>query len=196
MERDTRTPDREADLRSPEAAQDLFQRELDGDLSTAELAQLERMVVASPELARERRDWQRLGEHLAASRIQVEAGFSERVLTSLPEAGRARSRAWLWPAALVAAFGGLAVALSGADTGGSTVLTAIGSLGDLLVAVLVAGAGLLGASWQGLRLAVGDAFEAAPAATVGVGLLLLALMALLYRTLRRPAEARAARRRD
>ena len=89
----------------------------------------------------------------------------------------------------------LAAAASGAaDLPGMGVVAA---LGKMAVATVVTGAGLLGASWSGLGMALGEVFSAAPGVLVGFALLLVLLSLLLVSLLRRPrATAEAARRRS
>ncbi|MGH9380838.1 MAG: hypothetical protein ACRD2Z_09535, partial [Thermoanaerobaculia bacterium] len=63
-------------------------------------------------------------------------------------------------------------------------LGAVRALGDLVAETVVAGAGLAGASWRGLWLAVAELRQASPWTTVAMGLTAGALCVLLWRLAR------------
>lgn len=74
--------------------------------------------------------------------------------------GVANPAAWAWPAAAMAAFAAAALWLSIGST--SPISGLVSTLGDLLATSLLAGAGLLGATWRGVGLAVRSAFAVIP----------------------------------
>jgi hypothetical protein len=60
----------------------------------------------------------------------------------------------------------------------------------MLAMAAIAGAGLLGATWTGLGMAVGELFARSPGTLVAVALLAVCLAALTVSLLRRPRTAR------
>lgn len=91
--------------------------------------------------------------------LRPSVGLQRRVMSRLPPAGwEARSRrAWKVPVALLALMVTLSVVLvgTGAETASSTV-SVIAGLVDAAVAAVAAGAGVIGASWRGLGMALGE----------------------------------------
>lgn len=143
----------------------------------------------------------RTREALAASRVAVRPDFRDQVMAALPAAGwEARTpRAWRLPAALLLALAGSAAALAGFGSArlhpGLAFAGALAAVGDLFQTALLAGAGLLGASWRGVGGVIAELLGGSPGSLVafvvlvaGVDLLLLSLLR------RRPAPA--AERRD
>jgi hypothetical protein len=137
--------------------------------------------------------------------IPLREGFRAEVLSALPAAPWAATRrqrshgSYRWAAALLVALAGFSallftVAGAGASPGGP--LSAVAAVADLLVVSLVAGAGLLAASWSGVGMAVGEVLSASPGTLVGAALLLSFLILLLYTLVRRPRTAAARRRSD
>jgi len=142
------------------------------------------------DLERERR----LANAFAAVKVAVTPGFAERVLANLPEphwaARRTPALPWLWPVAALLAFGlgALGFAAGGESLGpaGSILRT----VGDFLASTTLAGAGLMGATWKGVGIAVRGSLD-----QINGGLWILAgLWALsvfgVYRWLLRPRWAR------
>ncbi|MCB1056709.1 MAG: hypothetical protein KDD11_14505 [Acidobacteria bacterium] len=180
--------------------EDWLQRELDGDLSEREQRELTRELEDSAELRLERRALQALNQQLALSRIPVSEDFRDRVMSDLPSAAwePRRTGAWRWPVAFLAVLVA-ALAVLGRLTGGATVETGSGVLGaiasvfGLVRAGILAGTGLLGYSWKGLRLAFEQVLAGSPTALAGVVLVIAGLNLLLYLGLRRRARPAAAR---
>lgn len=145
----------------------------------------------------------RLLAGLEAQAVAVRADFANSVLSSiakLPEASwqtspvaSARAR-WAWPLAAAALFA-LALGLVGAGSE-SPLAGTVGTLFDLAAHGVLAGAGLLGASWQGLGIAARGIFAADPMLLAGLGLGAGLGLFGLYRFLLRSRWARAAQRRD
>lgn len=178
--------------------------EADGALAPADGRRLAAHLAECADCRAERERLARLHESLAASRVAVADGFRERVMTALPEAPWERRVAaagnWLRAGVVGAALAGLSVALfalSGArlEAGGS-LAGALAAVGDMLVTAAIAGAGLLGASWTGIGLVVGDLFRRSPGTLAAVALLAVFLAALTVSLVRRPrtAERRIDRR--
>ncbi len=171
--------------------------EPDGELGARESAELERHLASCGECARERRDVARLVTELDAARVPVAPDFAARVMGSLPAAPW-ESRppaAWRPAAVVVLLLLGGAVALGRAagpdDPARSLAATAI-AVFELLRSALVAGAGLLGASWRGLGLGVAEILDASPLTWIAFAVLVLGIDVLLVRAIVRRRRARAA----
>jgi hypothetical protein len=159
---------------------------------------LERECAASPELAWERRQLAKLDAALAASRIEVRQGFRAEVMASLPEAGWSarHPRSWRAAALALAVLGGGAALLTGLSAAqlepASPFVAALAAVADLAGSSLEAGAGLVGASWRGIGLAVGDWLSASVPNKVAFGALVVGINLLLWRRLRRRPRPQAA----
>lgn len=170
--------------------EELLLREMDELLTPEERSLLEESVEHSPEMLSERAGLQALAAAMGESRIPVRADFREQVMASLPTAPwevPARS-SWKVPLACLAVLAGATSLLSFWSTQSSTTGSLFGSvvaIFDLIKLALVTGAGLLGASWTGLRVAMGELFRVSPTAMVGVILLVVGLNALFWLGLRR-----------
>jgi hypothetical protein len=128
---------------------------------------------------------------LAEARVGVDPSFSRQVMSRLPEASwrprRSARGEWLIAAALAAALVVLAAVLL---TGGDAAQPGVGgSVVDLVVATVMAGAGFLAASWRGLGTAVSEALDGSVTALVALGLAALAANGLLLLLLRRRRSA-------
>ena len=157
---------------------------------------LERHLDECPECQAERRDLAHLGTVLTRGRLHVRADFRQSVLEALPAAGweAHHPRTWSFPGAVVLLFGILAAALFGLRSGhpsGSPVLGALSALAGFFRATLVAGLGLVHASWKGWGMVFGELFNSwGTLAAFGVLVLCLNLL-LLSLVRRRPAGALA-----
>ena len=177
------------------------QMDFDGELDAERRATLEAHLAVCPECAAERASLDRLGQVLQRERLPVRPDFRTAVLAALPAAGweARRPRSWAWPAALVASFTAAAAVLLGTGMrsadGRGPVVGALAALLDLAVTSAQAGAGLLGASWRGVGLAIGDLFGGSFVRLAIFGLGVLCLNLLFFRLLRRSAPAEAASRR-
>ncbi len=156
-----------------------------GDLS--DLAPRERVALA------------RVSGLLAESRIAVRPDFRTAVMSALPPAGweSRHPRTWSFPLAacfLLATFAASAVVFflgGGSAQGagaGSSLLGAAVAIGNLLQAAVLAGAGLLTATWKGFGLAIGEALST-PLRMILFGVVVLGLNLLLVSLLRRRKEA-------
>lgn len=166
--------------------------EIDGALPPAEARRLESALADEPGLAAEREALRELHRQLEASRVAVRPGFRESVMARLPEAsweptGR---RGWalaLGLAVLLAGAAGLSLATGSTATG--SLFGVLGAIGQALVASMLTGAGLLGASWRGVGLALEELLSASPSTLVVLALGVVLLNALFWRLLRRRAGA-------
>lgn len=172
--------------------EDWLHQELDGELGGFEQQQLEQALAGSEELRLERQALQSLDQQLALSRISVREGFADEVLADLPAAAwESRSRrAWRVPLALLAGLVAVVLGIGyGSGMSSATPQTGLAgvlaSVADLFQAAVLAGTGLLGFSWKGLRLAFQELLLDQPAAFAGMVLLLVGLNVLLYLGLRR-----------
>ena len=171
--------------------------DVDGALPASSKKSLAEALEAQPELAKERRQLERLHDLLTADRIPVAADFGDRVMASLPAAPwqqRAGLPTWVLPAALVAVTGIAAALLLGSSwLAGHPTLGLFVVLFDFFQATTLAGAGLLFASWRGVSMGLGEAFAGSPAtlAVFGVAVLMLNLLVLSLLRRRRPAEVTA-----
>ncbi|MEM9291453.1 MAG: hypothetical protein AAGD01_07230 [Acidobacteriota bacterium] len=169
--------------------------DLDDELSPNQRRELERQLAVKPELVRERDELTRLDSLLAAERVEVRPDFASQVMAELPVAPwEARSRqAWKLPLAVLVVLligGGLLATISPSVPGGSLVV----SMAEMVGTALITGAGLLGASWTGLRLAFVELVSTSPTGVVGLVVALVALNFLLVSLLRRRRRAPASDR--
>ncbi len=166
----------------------------DGLLAGEERTLLNEHLASCADCRRERQELAALEGLLQSSALAVRPDFKETVMASLQPAGwEARSpRTWRFPAAVFVLLGGLAAALmvagSGAEPAGVSALLAVGSMFE---AALLAGAGLLAASWKGVGL-VFQRVISSPVSLGAFGFLVLCLNLLLVSLIRRRRPAGAA----
>lgn len=172
--------------------------DLEGALPAGDGPRLAAHLADCAECRDERQHLAALHETLAAARVPVRASFRDQVMASLPEAAWERRTApaarWAWAAGLVVLLASASAALfavSGARLApGGSLAGALGALGEMLAMAALAGAGLLGATWTGLGMAVGELFARSPGTLAAVALLAVCLAALTVSLLRRPQAAR------
>lgn len=171
----------------------------DGATSREGIEDLELEIGARSELPpRERAALARVSGLLAESRIAVRPDFRTAVMAALPPAGweSRHPRTWSFPLAacfLLATFAasGVVFVLGGGSASGagagSSLLGAAVAIGNLLQAAVLAGAGLLTATWKGFGLAIGEALSS-PLRMILFGAVVLGLNLLLISLLRRRKE--------
>ena len=165
----------------------------DGLLAGEERTLLNEHLASCADCRGEREELAALEGLLRSSAVAVRPDFQETVMASLQPAGwEARSpRTWRFPAAVFVLMGGLAAALMvagpGAEPAGVSALLAVGSM---FQAALLAGAGLLAASWKGMGLLFEEVISS-PASLGAFGFLVLCLNLLLISLVRRRRPARA-----
>jgi anti-sigma factor RsiW len=166
----------------------------DGGLDSGDRALLDEHLASCAECRREREEILALDGLLRSSALPVRPDFRASVMSALPTVGwEARSpRAWRFTAAVIVLLGGFAAALLIAGSAPSTSgFGALAAVGGMLQASILAGAGLLGASWKGLGLVL-DHVISSPASLGAFGLLVLCLNLLLISLIRRRRPAAAA----
>jgi len=154
-------------------------------------------VASSPQLAAEERWMRSLFAQLERVRVEVRPDFADRVLAALPK----RRPLWSWgiAAGLLLAFALSGVALLAASGLGGGSLGLFAAVGDFLATTLLAGAGLLGATWSGLGGAVREWLGPSPLNWAIAAAVMLSLILLLASLLRRRVPAfqrRGSSRRD
>ncbi len=186
----------------PAAVREWLFLEPDGELTSDEAARVEVYAAASAEGARERRELAVLGRLIDDSKIQVRDGFEDEVMASLPPAGWSarHPRTWWVAIAALAALGGGAALLTGLAAArlepGSPFVAAMAAVVDMVASSMAAGAGLLGASWKGIALALGDWIAASAPNAIAFGAVVVGVNWLVWQSLRRrrrAPEATAAR---
>jgi len=179
-------------------------QEADGTLPADDAARLADHLGECAACREERQHLVRLHEVLDEAVMPPRAGFRADVMAALPvPPWQKTARRWgsyRLAAGLLVALAGLSallLALAGAEAvPGAPLASAASALVDLVAVSLVAGAGLLAASWSGVGLAVGEIFSASPGILVGCALLLTFLVLLLATMVRRPRTAAVRGRRD
>lgn len=174
--------------------------DLDGELGPEDKARLEDRLAASSELRRERRLLASLRTLLAESRIPVRDGFRARVMSSLPatawerQLGDERVPSWVLPVVLVVVFaagGALTLAFGGSGASDSQAFGIASAIVDFFATTLLAGAGLLFATWRGVGLGLETLIADSGVSLVAMALLVVFLNLLFFRLLRRRPVAAA-----
>ena len=181
-----------------ETFREWLQLAADADLSPERRELLSGHLAECPECQAEERDLARLSRTLERGRLAVRPEFRQSVLAALPAAGwEARHpRTWRFPGSVAVLLGIVAAALFGhgrATAGpvtGSPVLGAFLALAGFFRATLVAGLGLMQASWKGLGLVCGEIFASWPA-LAAFAVLVICLNLLLLSLVRRRAASHA-----
>ncbi len=168
---------------------ELLYLESDGRLTAAERSEVARHLQTCAGCRKLESEIAGLERLLAGSRVRVEHGFSARVLEALPPAGWEARNPRSWTAALgLLALLGVAAAVAarlGAAEPAPALAGAFVALLDLFRSAALAGAGLIGASWRGVGLALGEALADSPVGFIVFGVLVAALDVLFVRFLLR-----------
>jgi anti-sigma factor RsiW len=176
--------------------------DVDGSLPREHRAQLDQHLASCPACRSDKEALLALEGVLKRSRVEARPGFRHQVVSSLPSASwESRSpRTWTFPVAVCLLLAVAAAVLMGGGAAGgpgSSVLSTVAAVAGMFQATLLAGSGLLAATWKGLGLL----FEQVIASPVSLGVfgvfvlcLNLLLVSLLRR--RRPAAQEAAVSRD
>lgn len=166
--------------------------DVDGMLPDEEQPHLEEHLAACPECRRERDEILALDGLLRASSLAVRPDFRESVMASLPAAGwEGRApRAWGFPAAMFVLLGGIAAAFFATGPSSSSSLGALSAVAGMFEAAILAGAGLLAATWKGWGM-IFDEVLSSPASLGAFGVFVLCLNLLLVSLIRRKGPAAA-----
>lgn len=169
--------------------------DLEGVSTPEHQRELARVEAEDPAWRDERRALESLHALLAADRIPVREGFARQVTEALPVAPWEKRRAWRLPLAIFLVFGfGAAVLLAGADALSAGAMGAALAVVDLFQAAVLAGAGLVGATWRAPGAALAEWLAESRLNVVGLGVVALGFNLLLVRLLRRRNPARQAAR--
>lgn len=156
------------------------------DLGPTERAELESALAADPELAREAAELERLDRMIQVECLPVRNGFRQTVMSQLPAAGweAHHPRSWRLAIGLFLGLAGAAAALFGMGSAhlgaGGAFVGALTAVADLFRSAVLAGAGLLAASWKGLGLTLGEATQGSKLTIAALGLLTLCLNVLFF----------------
>ncbi|MFQ5526906.1 MAG: zf-HC2 domain-containing protein [Thermoanaerobaculia bacterium] len=183
--------------------QELLFLEPDGELTRPERRQLDEHVARCGECAATRREVASLGSMLENARIEPDPDLARRVLENLPPADWEMRRPANWRGA-AAAFIGLVIASYALTFQGQPMgealswIETLSAIAGLFGSAVLAGAGLLSASWAGVGLALGEVLSRSPVGFVVFGLFVLGVDALflryLWRLSRRASDASLSRR--
>lgn len=171
--------------------------DVDGLLPAHQSTELAQHLASCAECRAEREDLLALEGLLQKNRLPVRPDFKDTVLSSLPTTGweNRHPKTWSFPAAVFLLLAGIAAMLFGsaqlgtAGSGGSGI-AALLAVAEMLGATVLAGAGLMAATWKGLGLA----FEEVIASPMSLGVLAVLVVSLnlvLFTLLRRRRSAPA-----
>ncbi len=168
--------------------------ELDLEFDPSRSLVLETHLKQCADCRREKERSLRLRGLLAEDRVEVAPGFTARVMAALPVASwEARPVRSLGLAIalllLLASSSALLLSASGAAEGSPFSL--LGSIADLLTTSMLAGAGLLGASWRGIGLVLQGLLTGSPATLMAFAATLVGVHLLLWRLMRPRQKAHA-----
>ncbi|MFL6198123.1 MAG: anti-sigma factor family protein [Thermoanaerobaculia bacterium] len=168
--------------------------EADGRLPRDERARLEDHLGTCSACRTELEGLRELEGVLLRASLPVREGFRDDVISALPAAGwEARApRTWGFPAAMFILLGVIATAVigSGAAAGEHAGLGAISAIFGMFKATVLAGSGLLGASWKGIGLVFQEMLSS-PMSLGMFGVFVLCLNILLVSMIRRKRGAGA-----
>ncbi len=182
-------------MRNHQQYAELLSLEVDGELTPPERRLLADHLRSCDDCRRERDALAELAGLLTASRIPVADGFRAELMERLPAAGWQSRHPMSWAAAvavLVVLAGGAAALAGSAAAASAPVAAAVVAVLELFGSSLVAGAGLLNASWRGIGLALGRLFDGSLLNLVALGVVVLGLDLLFLRLLLRTRRAVAA----
>lgn len=159
---------------------------------------LDRHMAECPECQAEGRQLARMDSLLADARFEVRSGFRQEVMRSLPAAGwEGRSpRSWRLPVAVMLLLGAASALLFGLHSAetlpGMPLAGAVAALVEAMATGVLAGSGMLWASWRGIGLTLDSLFS--PSATIALVVFVASLDILLLTLVARsgrPATAAA-----
>jgi anti-sigma factor RsiW len=166
--------------------------EADGRLPRNERARLEDHLATCSACRSELDELRELEGLLVQASVPVREGFRDDILAALPAAGwEARApRTWGFPAAMFILLGVIATAVIGSGSAGGehAGLGALSAVFSMFQATVLAGSGLLGASWKGIGLVFQEMLSS-PMSLGMFGVFVLCLNILLVSMIRRRRAA-------
>lgn len=166
----------------------LAEGSLDEAMTEDERVRFAAEVGNDPRLEADRRSWSALHRILHEDRIPVRDGFAEKVLAALPEPA--------WQPGTTRFYPGLVAALLVCTIGATYLLAGLAdqplagtglALADFLQTTLLAGSGLLAATWVGLGFGLEKIFATSGASLAAFAILVTCLNLLFFSLLRRRA---------
>jgi len=168
--------------------------EADGRLPRDERARLDDHLATCSACRTELDGLHELEGVLLRASLPVREGFRDDVMSALPATGwEARApRTWGFPAAMFILLGVIATAVigSGSAAGEHAGLGALSAIFGMFQATVLAGSGLLGASWKGIGLVFQEMLSS-PMSLGMFGVFVLCLNILLVSMIRRKRTAAA-----
>ena len=168
-----------------------------GDLSPLQRAELEQHLAGCADCRAEREDLLALEALLQKNRVPVRPDFKDAVLSSLPTTGweNRHPKTWSVPAAVFLLLAGIAAVVFGSSQWGAAGagLPVVAAVADMLGSTVLAGAGLMTATWKGLGMAFEEVI-ASPMSLGALAVLVISLNLALFSLLRRRGGARTAAR--
>jgi len=169
--------------------------DLEGELGREEKVRLDELSESEGEVLAERRALESLRRMIEDDRIEVRPGFTQRVMAALPPAwwerrgASAGLPAWALPLVMM-----LVLALGAALTFGAAEATGrvadVGLLvADFMAVTLLAGAGLLFATWRGVGFGLDQLFADSGLSLLALATAVLFLNLLFFSMLRRRPKA-------
>ena len=168
--------------------------ELDGELDSRHDKQLRAHLSTCSSCREEQKSLRVLERTLAESRIEVGDELKGDVMAALPTVGWESShpKSWIAALAMVVVLGAAAAVVMGSTAArlepAAPFLAAVVAVFDLFRASVLAGAGLLTASWTGLGFALESLLERSTWNLVAFGVLVLGLNVFLLRMIRRRSD--------
>jgi anti-sigma factor RsiW len=167
--------------------------EADGRLPRNERVRLEDHLATCSACRSELDELRQLEGLLLRASVPVRESFRDDILAALPVTGwEARGpRTWGFPAAMFILLGVIATAVIGSSAGGEHAgLGAISAIFGMFQATVLAGSGLLGASWKGFGLVFQEMLSS-PMSLGMFGVFVLCLNILLVSMIRRKRATHA-----
>ncbi|MEO1083171.1 MAG: hypothetical protein AAFY88_02910 [Acidobacteriota bacterium] len=164
----------------------------DGGLSAEDVEALEQRIAAAPDLAAEVARAQQLHTLIEDSRVPVRTGFTERVMSALPQPHAATARgAWRLPLAMMLVLALGAATLIGTALAENPLVGAGLAVLDFAQTTALAGSGIVVATWRGAGMGLGELIGSSTMNMAAFAIMVLCVNMLfvsLWRR-RRPATA-------
>lgn len=169
--------------------------ELDGDVSSGMTEQLRDELSRQPELQRERQALRSLHGMFHDAKIDVRPHFAEQVVEALPKPAWDTAQApgrvpvWALPVAMVVLLATASSLMFSSSASGQHMWETGMMLADLMKTSVLAGSGLLFATWRGVGFGVEEMVADSTLNLAAFGVLVLCLNLLFVSMLRRRRAA-------